>query len=635
MSDARTARIFVLLVVLMAWPAAASAWGDRGHRIIAALAYQYLRPDVRTKVDALLAEDARDNLTRPDFVSRSVWADRVTKLDAKTLAKRGLISGRLWHYAEVQIGVESPLDDHGIDQLIAVSCYGFAKLREGVVASAGPARDCVINKVRQFAFELAEPSTLRHQQILALKYLIHLVGDLHQPVRVVDRGDAWGSGVIVRYLGHEMTLQDYWDDRVVDLVVGTADTPDSTVATRLASSITDHQRVNWQRGSPESWTRDAARAAGDVVYNFAGLDQVAKGRGNKTYLINSTYDERAYEEARKLLSRAGVRLAYLLNEALAGGGGTTIARFAARNAAPDKDKVAPRKGPAFRMVIDDLPDANIQLANGIVVRPSDWPTLIIANIQARLGKGVCTGVLVGPNVALTAAHCVDDPLDPAPASASLEVDGVRIPLRCEIHPMYLARDLPADRTPRGSEDYALCLLDYEDAPPEPWSRIRFDVIDARTALTPREPVLMTGYGCSDLTVSVGGRLNWTEKAGRLRIGDEQIETPPSGGEPHSSYAAIRSELGREPALCPGDSGGPLYTGATTTDASASRRVRAVNSMVESMRRPDGRFDIVSQAAVLGTSAFRGWAEDWLSRHGAKKPVVCGLNRNAGVYPCAR
>src|SRR5205807_7841483 len=115
----------------------------------------------------------------------------------------------------------------------------------------------------------------------------------------------------------------------------------------------------------------------------------------------------------------------------------------------------------------------------------------------------------------------------------LEVDGRSLPLLCEMHPQYGAR--PARfGVPRGSEDYALCLLDDEGVTPGSLSALRFEVVDGTATLNPADAVLMIGYGCHDLKV-VNGSLVRGNPDGKLRIGDEVIEGAPTGVEPLPTY----------------------------------------------------------------------------------------------------
>ena len=62
-------------------------------------------------------------------------------------------------------------------------------------ASAGSAQDCVVDKIDEFEAELASPSTAPAERLLALKYLLHFIGDLHQPLHASDNEDRGGNCV--------------------------------------------------------------------------------------------------------------------------------------------------------------------------------------------------------------------------------------------------------------------------------------------------------------------------------------------------------------------------------------------------------------------------------------------------------
>jgi hypothetical protein len=158
------------------------------------------------------------------------------------------------------------------------------------------------------------------------------------------------------------------------------------------------------------------------------------------------------------------------------------------------------------------------------------------------------------------------------------------------------------------------------------------VVDGTATLNSADVVLMSGYGCHDLKV-VNGSLVRGKPDGKLRIGDELIDSAATDVEPLPTYVTVRSSLGAEPALCPGDSGGPLLSGANTNEPNVVRRVRGVNSMVRADRRADGEYDIISSIAATGTPIFKRWADDWIARNKAKNPLVCGLNRKPREMPC--
>ena len=163
----------------------AAAWGDQGHQIVALVARHYLTPSARHAVDALLAAD-RDTLTAPDMASRATWADRYRDSDRGTTRVR-YEHTREWHF------VNTELDDGDID----AACHGHRPLPAGTAASAGPADDCVVDKIVQFERELADPATPHAEKLLALKFLLHFIGDAHQPLHAADHHDSGGNLVPV------------------------------------------------------------------------------------------------------------------------------------------------------------------------------------------------------------------------------------------------------------------------------------------------------------------------------------------------------------------------------------------------------------------------------------------------------
>lgn len=296
----------------------------------------------------------------------------------------------------------------------------------------------------------------------------------------------------------------------------------------------------------------------------------------------------------------------------------------------------------FRPAHELLPAGRVKLVNGTEVSREDWPTLVLADIYVpgTDKPGTCTGTLVGPNTILVAAHCVDSPDDTPLPNVQLWIDSRRIELSCERHPDYLKQDYRPS-APRGSEDFALCLIKDGGRRPAFLKKINYEVVEPEISLNPGDKVLMTGYGCSVLNLTSDGKLNAVPERGILRIGDEKIDAAFETWK--SAYVTIRSQRGREPALCPGDSGGPLLTGATLTNPDRVRRVRGVNSSICTVQRNTnsrcatmtgpGTWDIISSIAATGTPSFKPWADDWILRNQSSIPIVCGINRAAGEMPC--
>jgi hypothetical protein len=93
------------------------------------------------------------------------------------------------------------------------ACFGRPVLPAGVLATDGPDKVCAIDKIKQFEAELTASSTDAEERLMALKFILHFVGDLHQPLHSSDNHDRGGNSVKVRHassLGHGIDLYVAW-----------------------------------------------------------------------------------------------------------------------------------------------------------------------------------------------------------------------------------------------------------------------------------------------------------------------------------------------------------------------------------------------------------------------------------------
>ena len=155
-------------------PLTGTRLGRRGTRIIALVAERFLDPAVREKIAAMLAADP-PNLTAHDIASEATWADRYRDSD-RSGSRQHYAQTRQWHFVDVE------LTNPNLD----AACVGHPPLPAGTVASNGPAQACVVDKAEQFAAEIADRHTDPKERLAALKFVLHLVGDLHQPLHAAD-----------------------------------------------------------------------------------------------------------------------------------------------------------------------------------------------------------------------------------------------------------------------------------------------------------------------------------------------------------------------------------------------------------------------------------------------------------------
>ena len=269
----------------------ALAWGNLGHEVIAKIAYAHLTPASRAKVDALLAADA-DTLTAPDFASRATWADKYRAEHRETAE---------WHYVDIE------LDHPDLD----AACFGHPKLAPGQPASQGPAHDCVTDKIEEFAAELRDPATPAAERVLALKFILHFVGDLHQPLHTADHMDRGGNCIDLSPSpdGHANNLHAFWDTGVVYALGHSAD----EIAATLNAQITPAEASAWSRGDARTWAMESFQLAKREAYALP--DRPTCG-DHRSVVLPGAYGAAATRDAAVQLEKAGVRLAALLNRSL-------------------------------------------------------------------------------------------------------------------------------------------------------------------------------------------------------------------------------------------------------------------------------------------------------------------------------
>ena len=290
--------LFSLLVAVPAW-----SWGSAGHHIIAIIAEQRLSPAAREKIRALLMDG------KYSMVEISTCADQLRSTSTRTrcpmchtLAGDVPPTNGTWHYIDI------PLPTN-------------AKTLEAFC----PQGDCVTAKITSFA-ETLRTSTDEAQRRQALLFLVHLVGDIHQPLHTVERdcdkgGNSERVGFSLDGKHSDMKLHQVWDTKELDLLMADYNVTDEhALAEALIASISPSQAEKWARATPEEMAWESYRIAVTRVYPTIAYQNFC---GNQTAPPIETdlalpYEEQGTRVVQLQLMKAGVRLAAMLESALAG-----------------------------------------------------------------------------------------------------------------------------------------------------------------------------------------------------------------------------------------------------------------------------------------------------------------------------
>jgi len=269
------ARLFAAGVLLTAFVVVSGGWGRDGHSIIAQIAWEQLSDEAKAEIEALLGQSSLPEI--------SSWADVVRREPAYEW------SGPL-HY------VNMPPD----------------------AADYDPKRDCppegnVVSAIDRFAAELKDRTLPAKERGEALMFLVHFVGDLHQPLhggRAEDRG---GNSIELTFYDKEMNLHGVWDYGILE---ATTEDPWPVRGERLTGEIGEMDRVAWLadahmgnlNATAGRWAVESHMLAEKYCYS------VEPGSA-----IGEEYAKASMPIAELRLKQAGIRLAAILEDCLGAG----------------------------------------------------------------------------------------------------------------------------------------------------------------------------------------------------------------------------------------------------------------------------------------------------------------------------
>lgn len=275
------------IAVSLAIPrASVLGWGDNGHITVAKIADLNLTPKARSEITKLLGPGVH-------IYDRKIamFADTYKFTTAGEHTKP-------WHFADI------PLNSTSYDA--ARDCDN---------------NDCVVFRIEDLKKTLADTTAKTADRVFALKMLVHLVGDVHQPLHAAERdnrdgdSDHGGNKVPVHFLDRRegrLNLHHVWDDEILGENMQGAD-PEDYGAT-LNDKITDTNRRDWLSvDSAEAWANESHKEAQDHAY--AGVPPIEMIDPRDPFDLDQAYVDQARPVVNRQLSKAGVRLAKLLNEA--------------------------------------------------------------------------------------------------------------------------------------------------------------------------------------------------------------------------------------------------------------------------------------------------------------------------------
>jgi len=308
-------RTLLLTSLALLIPAApAYCWGCEGHQIVALIARAHLTPAAAAAVDKILAENPPDaalnNFCKsPDVMADvSTWADNV-----RNAAKTGL-----WHYVDI------PLTEKSGSGSLAAWCTPIGPSVDGKNAPG-----CVTNAITYHWAILLDSSRPGADRAIALRYIIHFVGDMHQPLHSSDNDDQGGNCTTMKFFDEERpaNLHSIWDSKLIQHELAARKESAADYARQLDHQYTDR----WSEWGvapvdPTAWAWEGNRIAREFTYgNLKPAIPVEKPNPNADcnaerekvtalkIALADPYFDASIPVVGEQLAKAGYRLADLLN----------------------------------------------------------------------------------------------------------------------------------------------------------------------------------------------------------------------------------------------------------------------------------------------------------------------------------
>ncbi len=269
-------KIIALLLLATLVPTQLSAWGPKGHAIVADIAQSRLTPETRKNLLLLLGNDS--------LASIANWADQVRKERDESFG---------WHFVDI------PKDAQGFSQ--ERDCFRPQDKHKDALTDR---HNCVVDRIEMFRKVLGDESASKENRLEALKWIVHFVGDLHQPLHAIEEARG-GNDIKLPVFGsakcgdYDCNLHWTWDS----LLLEHTGLSQEDYVKRLNELIAQKHLEKQAAGTPVEWANESHLQARHLV-------------DPRPAAIDETYYQANIDLVNEKLALAGLRLAALLNDTL-------------------------------------------------------------------------------------------------------------------------------------------------------------------------------------------------------------------------------------------------------------------------------------------------------------------------------
>lgn len=284
-------RKIALSLFAIALSAALLSWGVTGHRTIGKIAADHLTPQAKAAV--------RDLIGDTTLADVSTWPDEVRSQPAYRHTAP-------WHYINLPLGLD------------------YADFEAKV---KGMTQDNVYSALLQQEQILGNTASTHPEKVEALKYIVHFVGDLHQPMHVSREEDKGGNSIQLDYDGSGTNLHALWDSKLID--------HQGLTYEQMAEKYdhaTSAEIKQWQSDPLIQWIWESYQASSKLYQEVDAM---------KSRAIDDSYYQAHIAIVQDRIEKAGIRLAGVLNGIFKNGLAASVAAAPA-TVAGNSDLSTPR-----------------------------------------------------------------------------------------------------------------------------------------------------------------------------------------------------------------------------------------------------------------------------------------------------
>ena len=253
----------IILLLAVTFSGNLFAWGMTGHRVIAQIAEQNLTKKAKKQVNKALEGYP--------MAYWSNWADNIKSDETDKWSHT-----HVWHYVNIP---------------------GDLPKQQFIEEVKNVKQDNVYSEISKLSETIKSKISTIEEKRFALYFLIHLVGDLHQPMHVGREADLGGNKINVSWFNTPTNIHSVWDSRLIDY-----EKYSYTEYARILNVLTKKEKKNLQKGKLEDWLFETYEIANEI---YATTEKDDKLSFKYPYKYKSTVELQ--------MQRAGLRLAALLN----------------------------------------------------------------------------------------------------------------------------------------------------------------------------------------------------------------------------------------------------------------------------------------------------------------------------------